>query len=581
MGFNINERGYIIYTRESENTYWKKIRQAGEDKIYNKELKKANYLSVFNKGRVSSEKIEEIASFLQELGRKEEIKERKYLSKYNRKQENNQTDIWLIKNMNEIISGENLFKATIEDFMNKYKELGRDKNQNIEKGSLSPFFLSTFSSDISALLNIKFKQFLENHSSDFIFDNNGDIINGNSYQNELQQMLIDTINEAFEKKVNKIIKSEKTNETKKQVYQEILDIYNNLEAGLKNSAKNPFYQAFARSYGVDNFLNVFKTEEKDLKRYLNGELKRANIPNRALKITKSVAQAGGNFMEAFSEIFNGGKLLKGKVVTNKTAKIDVILGELSLDDIGLADFKGSDLIESHKALDYIYQKNFRNNKSLGKQTVIFVSDKLYGFHKNKSSEIISNDDNRPLNQLPDILANLQDTGQKITRQRADAFLEVIRNTMEGAILSNRFEEIETSLEFRIYESLAYLLFDSWSALGEDVSRNSRYALHLFNIGNIYIPISWLLKQAAEAISDTNNDYAKRKDFFRFYLKQPKISFLDVEDYPKVKDKNGEERPSAIEAFNKQREDADREWTFSTKFLANYNKRIFDLVKRMY
>lgn len=581
MGFNINERGYIIYTRESENTYWKKIRQAGEDKIYNKELKKANYLSVFNKGRVSSEKIEEIASFLQELGRKEEIKERKYLSKYNRKQENNQTDVWLIKNMNEIISGENLFKATIEDFMNKYKELGRDKNQNIEKGSLSPFFLSTFSSDISVLLNIKFKQFLENHSSDFIFDNNGNIINGNSYQNELQQMLIDTINEAFEKKVNKIIKSEKTNETKKQAYQEILDIYNNLEAGLKNSAENPFYQAFARSYGVDNFLNVFKTEEKDLKRYLNGELKRVNIPNRALKITQSVAQAGGNFMEAFSEIFNGGKLLKGKVVINKKAKIDVILGELSLDDIGLADFKGSDLIESHKALDYIYQKNFRNNKSLGKQTVIFVSDKLYGFHKNKSSEIISNDDNRPLNQLPDILANLQGTGQKITRQKADAFLEVIRNTMEGAILSNRFEEIETSLEFRIYESLAYLLFDSWSALGEDVSRNSRYALHLFNIGNIYIPISWLLKQAAEAISDTNNDYAKRKDFFRFYLKQPKISFLEVKDYPKVKDKNGEERPSAIKAFYEQREDADREWTFSTKFLANYNKRIFDLVKRMY
>lgn len=92
----------------------------------------------------------------------------------------------------------------------------------------------------------------------------------------------------------------------------------------------------------------------------------------------------------------------------------------------------------------------------------------------------------------------------------------IMSTMEGAILSDRIEELESEL----CSKMAYLLFDDVLTIGKNTKAGS-HAIHLLLLDGIYIPLSYLLFLMSRAITEVAED---PRDIFNITISPGEIAF---------------------------------------------------------
>ena len=92
----------------------------------------------------------------------------------------------------------------------------------------------------------------------------------------------------------------------------------------------------------------------------------------------------------------------------------------------------------------------------------------------------------------------------------------IMSTMDGAILSDKKEEIEDE----VCEKMAYFLFDDVLTIGKETAA-SGHAIHLLLLDGVYIPLSYLFFLMARAIEEAERDI---HDVFEVTITPGKITF---------------------------------------------------------
>lgn len=90
------------------------------------------------------------------------------------------------------------------------------------------------------------------------------------------------------------------------------------------------------------------------------------------------------------------------------------------------------------------------------------------------------------------------------------------STMEGAIYSDRIEELEKEL----CSKMAYLLFDDVLTIGKTTPA-SGHAIHLLLLDGVYIPLSYLFFLMAQAIKEVSEN---PDDIFKITISPGSIAF---------------------------------------------------------
>ena len=218
------------------------------------------------------------------------------------------------------------------------------------------------------------------------------------------------------------------------------------------------------------------------------------------------------------------------------------------------------------------EKIVRNLKKLENAFVVYTSGKAYANKTLSDHGGFTGDKNRPISQLPTIV------GQGpfgITEQRAQDFITLLINTMNGAILEDNKGSVRDEARDALFQSMAYLLFDDWVAIGEDAGDTK--AIHAFTLNGIQIPLSVLLMGAGEAIIQVSG----YKQYFNVQFTLPtKFLYETWKDYPTRINSRGEEVPNIVQAWKDQREDAIKRTSFTTHFLSNFNKIVEKLIDKI-
>ena len=85
---------------------------------------------------------------------------------------------------------------------------------------------------------------------------------------------------------------------------------------------------------------------------------------------------------------------------------------------------------------------------------------------------------------------------EVNYPRADQTINYIKNTMPGAIYEGNISQVRT----RLARQIANFLFDDFSISGSGDSN----AIHLMNLSNIVVPLSYILNSLANALSKAKN-----------------------------------------------------------------------------
>ena len=155
--------------------------------------------------------------------------------------------------------------------------------------------------------------------------------------------------------------------------------------------------------------------------------------------------------------------------------------------------------------------------------------------------------------------------------QAQNFIDVVINAMPGAILNNKINTIKDTLRTEIFNSMAYLLFDDWIAIGNEDIPN---AIHAFNLNDVEVPLSSLLIGAGRAIKQASQSTR----WFRTDIYYPKnVKFPSASDYPKIDTSARGEVPDTAKAWEEQRQDAYSSVAFTTHFLSNFTTEVLKLI----
>ena len=194
-----------------------------------------------------------------------------------------------------------------------------------------------------------------------------------------------------------------------------------------------------------------------------------------------------------------------------------------------------------------------------------------------------------------------------TIANANSFIDLIINTIPGAINDGQQDEIKLSLSHLLAQNIANLMFDDWETIGYDqiAAEGNADVIHVFPLSGVLVPLSYLLSKAADAFKKAEiNMVLQSNNYFRInfdlpdtiHFVQPQDTTAFINDYQKEKlpesnlaglDADG--RHKAIknirleglkEAWKVQSKEALSKTQFGVDFLSNFNDLLAELNQLM-
>lgn len=264
---------------------------------------------------------------------------------------------------------------------------------------------------------------------------------------------------------------------------------------------------------------------------------------------------------------------------NATDTINIIT-DIEVDISPILESLENSLNENKQFEIAISLKNFCDKwddpKSLDKYFLVSTSNKLYSMSHNHSFSKQAN-----VSDLREVLKNnfTSTGGGKYMTGTIDTMftnsesttrlINLVYNTMEGAFLHEKSNEVIEGIKQILAMAAASLIFSDYYNVGEEAS-STLNMIHLFDLDNVYIPLSVILEGMAEAYEESSVEdperYIRLSSFKTGSILYPSGS----EDRYHI---DAGENKNIREAFRKQRDDARRNAKFSINFVNNFREII--------
>lgn len=254
-------------------------------------------------------------------------------------------------------------------------------------------------------------------------------------------------------------------------------------------------------------------------------------------------------------------------LAGKTGRADLIsvLSKLSVDYTAeitayLDTHQGTSIAQSFKTIE-----NFVDliNKKADDTMIIKENIKKYNLGKNF----------RGFKGGSRNLEGLEATLSAMNFSKAQQMIDYIKQTMPSAVMADQKQEVRDDLSVIV----ANFLFDDFNIIDKSKGVN---VVHVFDLSNIVVPLSYLLFRLADALNQTNKDLKNNPgSFARVDIHYPKPSpqYNVEEDYP-MRGRNlsgwGTTAYDSKLRWDNQMEAAD-DIQISITFFANFKKLIRD------
>mgnify|MGYP001623739573 FL=1 len=151
---------------------------------------------------------------------------------------------------------------------------------------------------------------------------------------------------------------------------------------------------------------------------------------------------------------------------------------------------------------------------------------------------------------------------KGTQKRVEELIYVIYNTINGALMDDKKNQIKEEMTNILSSSIASLLFDDWVQKGKGDNR-----VHLFNLNGVYVPLSQILRGIGKALQDRNLNSVKK--YFTFNYSVP-----DNIMYPETTQGN------VYEKWKEQAKVAREKSTYTIRFLKNFRSILENIIAQV-
>lgn len=573
--FNLNNDGYVVYPEswgggKGRNQFWNRVRLKEEQKV-------KNLLSYFNH-ETDLTSITAVGKALIDMGEQERLNEIALLQKKFGVDFEPKDEFDLIKNFNLFYMEETAYKNMISRLERAYIEY------NNKISGMAPSLSSLFYSHLQTQMGKTLNNFVRQHK-DQIINNDVDF---------LQDQWEEAIWECVDHTLRDVLFSGEGRGRIDDIYGSNLD-YSKLATEYEKEGNKEFFHTFLRgALSFTKIENVLKEQLPNIQELIPrlDKLKGRALSGMARKAIGKNSQAGtvnGSVNQFINKLLAdiGGTLenyeKKSYTFISQIMKTDNIeIFKLSsnvdfsstVEELDKELLQSKNLLQSKEIVENFYNKHF---KGASDDFIIFTSGKAYSAKTLEKSGSFgkkdvapqdmggfSNGASRNLEDLPTLLEQ-GITGLSI--QRAQDFLTIAANTIDGAILSNgnTRNEIEVKIRRILTKQMAYLLFDDWTTLGRSEGDDAK-AIHVFTLNDLKVPLSVLLIGAGQAIDDA----ASETEWFRVNLEYIKgIKYENRDKY----EKDDEGHVLVEESWEKQREEAPKDIRFTTYFLKNFYTNI--------
>lgn len=343
----------------------------------------------------------------------------------------------------------------------------------------------------------------------------------------------------------------------------------------ENSNSSPFVQQLFDIYKVQDVIKAL-TEEIDDSGHIAARTRnkkgKYGIANDATfkQVNVDIHRRGGLTLEAF-ENFTVNTILKktgqkgGSVSSGATGmKADNII-TLEID----ADKVARSLAESYqtgsgsasraknvKAIEKLYDdlKDVRNG------FIVYSSAKNYTYNDKFGGFSAGQEQN-----ISNFLEMMNDVSRS-TRKNYKTLMGIILQLAKDAIGEKVLNKGD--IENLLAQNIALFLFDDFQTLGGESPGPT--AIHLMDLNSIYVPLSFILFLLADAIKFAKEDVSRVRNIVNVSIDVPPILFPKAKDQQKWQKKH---KATAMDAWNEQRYQAQKETTIRAHFLKNFQQII--------
>ena len=353
--------------------------------------------------------------------------------------------------------------------------------------------------------------------------------------------LPDEINKALDLEVIPLLKRNAYRLDDPSLYEEVTDIlrstilnvlksqYTGKDMPDENKPYNEFMELVESLEGQDqlvsDLLTVYGVDPAQIKKKVSNDVSVFDRNEKAFLKTRGGKGLGGFAFESFVEAIGRAVVSKsnGKVLSTGSLgnmKADQIFSfNLELDIQKLADlFEMTSEDEYSRRIKNIQamEKMFKELEG-AKGDIVFVSDKSYNFVGDTFEGFTAESPSlRVVNKILD--------RAKINEQLIEHIIFIAANSGAGRANGNNIEDVRRF----IASSIGNFMFDDTVISNELSSEglSSVNRLHVFNLNNIYVPFSVLLKGLYDSLKRTDKDY---KNIVNVGFSAMKIDYKEQKD----------------------------------------------------
>lgn len=598
------DRGYIIYNKanngNSDLSGWefhRQLEEAAGTKYFNT-LKRKNELR---------ETIEAGGQMLQAMADAERSKEEAWLHSLYPGVDFPDDELQYIKTINEIYTGEAKFDRLLSRLLYNMDRNAKiaEKNREIEaRNSLLPedaekeSKLSTLRAP-SMIVNYidyfaaAFRDWIERYVAEGTMDDVIKLAKGNT------KIWDKGFKTASEEAFERIAAADHTENSKNfgegEDYYELIDLMKSNKAFKKflyNQLHIANVQKELSSYLLGEDRKGIKMQDyrKQNRKKLVSDRKKSDLMtiNKVKDLISSGEQSTrqmAGFIQEFVKVnlmkelsTEHGKRVKGESLSNINATDTLLIQTEVSVSIGKVYKKLIEATKSNSQADIAkelkkFYKHWRGQERK-KFFVVNTSNKLYTLtenHRFKKDAKVSNLENVLKYNFTSTRGGSHESmpGYDYFTNSRDIHMltSLIYNTMTGAFLDKKKSAVIDTLRQILATGAANLLFSDYYNIGD--SQKSVNAIHLFDLDDVYIPLSIVLQGMADAYLEAGqNNYTK-------YIQLSEFSTGEIL-YPKKKGQSAEERygdqPMSV-AWNTQRDAARQQATFEIRFVNNFQETI--------
>lgn len=563
------DRRFVFYddTNGGISPFWEQIRKTEIDygeKVYNNLINKnINLDAMRTRG----------AQQLMDMADQEQIREEALMRTIDPNFPHITDETEYIRTFNLTYKNKEEFKLTIQRIINA---INYSKEQNFRAPILFSWFISNFNTAFRANISAK----LTNANIDAFLAND---------DNLWEQIIDKSINDAF-------VRLEQTSEGKKNEHNK--DVYGvgSDYAGLAKLIQgNVFFRDLlidrlhiddVRKYLIDytednttKLNKAFKKRRKALKRKTIEE--KEQVVNRERNLQGELYEyVSAKIVESLKQTSKDIKVKAVGIKNNIGATDAVVLfsqqTELDLADIEesyLAALSGDKQAEISRQVQKWYN-NLEEGNALDSLFIVNTSNKLYSMsHTHPFSKTANIEDAATVlttnfsqtNSHTAGISTALDARMFARSKDVDDMVALFYNTLEGAFLHDREKQIKELIRNIFVVAAGSLLFSDYVMVGRESTRSANM-IHLFNLNEVYIPLSVILRGLGEAYelqSKEGYEYLRLN-----YLRRGKGIL-----YPKSNTEDRYEGQQVSKAFRTQRENVKSNAKFTIQFVSNFRSII--------